>query len=76
MRAVTEIRLYWAVNIQVPRRLHAMLENLLEVLPAPRGPALREELSLIQRSVHRGFQDQEDQVRAETGNTQWVGGAR
>ncbi len=74
--AVTEIRLYGAGSIQVPRRLHAMLENLLEVLPAHRGPALREQLNLIQRSVHRGFLDQEDQDRAEIGDTQGVGGAR
>ncbi len=74
--AVTEIRLYGAGSIQVPRRLHAMLENLIEVLPAHRTPALREQLSLIQRSVHRGFQDHEDQVRADTGDTQGVGGAR
>ncbi len=74
--AVTEIRLYGAGSIQVPRRLHAMLENLQEVLPAHRAPALRGQLNLIQRSVHRGFQDQEDQDRAEIGDTQGVGGAR
>jgi uncharacterized membrane protein len=74
--AVTEIRLYGAGSIQVPRCLHAMLENLIEVLPAHRAPALREQLGLIQRSVHRGFQDYEDQVRAETGDTQGMGGAR
>ncbi len=74
--AVTEIRQYGAGSIQVPRRLHAMLENLLGVLPAHRAPALREQLNLIQRSVHRGFPDQEDQDRAEIGDTQGVGGAR
>ncbi len=74
--AVTEIRLYGAGSIQVPRRLHAMLENLMEVLPSVRTPALREQLSLLDRSVHRGFPDHEDQVRAETGDSQGVGGAR
>lgn len=74
--AVTEIRLYGAGSMQVPRRLRAMLENLIQVLPAVRAPALREQLSLLDRSVHRGFPDREDQVRAETADYQGVGGAR
>jgi len=74
--AVTEIRLYGAGSIQVPRCLRAMLESLIEVLPPSRTPALREELNLLQRSVQRGFQDREDQVFAETADTQGVGGAR
>jgi uncharacterized membrane protein len=74
--AVTEIRLYGAGSIQVPRRLRAMLESLIEILPPSRTPVLREELSLVQRSVQRGFQDREDQVFAETADSQGVGGAR
>lgn len=74
--AITEIRLYGTGSIQVPRRLRAMLENLLDVLPASRAPQLREELSLLERSAHRDFRDREDQVLAETGDSQGVGGAR
>jgi uncharacterized membrane protein len=74
--AVTEIRLYGVGNIQVPRRLRAMLESLIEVLPPSRTTALREELSLLERSVQRGFQDLEDQVFAGIADSQGVGGAR
>jgi uncharacterized membrane protein len=74
--AVTEIRLYGAGNIQVPRRLRAMLERLIEVLPPGRAPALREQLSLVERSVQRAFEDVEDQRRADTPDVQGVGGAR
>jgi len=74
--AVTEIRLYGAGSIQVPRRLTAMMEKLIEVLPTIRSPALREQLILLERSVQRGFPDSEDQRRAETADVQGVGGAR
>ncbi len=74
--AVTEIRLYGAGSIQVPRRLRAMLDSLIEALPPSRIPALREELNLIQRSVDREFRDHEDQVFADTADSQGVGGAK
>ena len=74
--AVTEIRLYGAGSMQVPRRLRAMLENLIQILPSVRAPALREELNLLDRSAQRGFSDHEDQVRAETADYQGVGGGR
>jgi uncharacterized membrane protein len=74
--AVTEIRLYGAGSIQVPRRLRAMLEKLIEVLPPGRAPALREQLSLLERSVQRAFEDLEDQRRADIPDVQGVGGAR
>ena len=45
--ACREIRLYGAANFQVARRLRAMLENLLRVLPEARAPALHEELELL-----------------------------
>ena len=74
--AVTEIRLYGAGSIQVPRRLRALLESLIEVLPPSRAPVLQEELTHLQHSVQRGFQGQEDQNFAATADTQGVGGAR
>ena len=42
--AVTEIRHFGASSIQVARRLRAMLEDLIAVLPAVRRPALEAEL--------------------------------
>jgi uncharacterized membrane protein len=74
--AVSEIRLYGANSIQVPRRLRAMLEYLIESLPAPRAPALRKELQLLDKAVKREFQDAADLERVTTGDRQGVGGSK
>lgn len=72
--AVSEIRLYGANSIQVPRRLRAMLENMIEVLPASRTPALREELALLHNAVEREHTDAVGRKQAEIGDRQGVGG--
>ncbi len=72
--AVTEIRQYGRDSIQIVRRLRAMLENLIETLPARRAPLLRLELSLIEASAKRAFLDLYDQALAETGDLQGMGG--
>jgi uncharacterized membrane protein len=46
-----EIRLYGAENFQLARRLPAMLQNLEQALPEARGPALRLELDLLDRTI-------------------------
>ncbi len=48
-----EIRLYGAENFQIARRLRAMLEDLMRVLPETRAPALREELELLDKTLER-----------------------
>ena len=73
--AVSEIRLFGAQTFQVPRRLRAMLEHLIEVLPAPRAPALRRELALLHSAVERAFPETEDRLLAETGDQQGLGGS-
>ena len=72
--AVTEIRQYGRDSIQIMRRLRAMLENLIETLPAKRAPMLQLELSLLQASAKRMFVDLYDQALAETGDLQGMGG--
>jgi uncharacterized membrane protein len=72
--AVTEIRQFGGGSMQVVRRLRAMLENLCEVLPAERTVLLREELALLRRSAERSFPEPEDLVRANTSDSQGVGG--
>jgi uncharacterized membrane protein len=72
--AVTEIRHFGGTSIQVARRLRAMLENLMEVLPAERRALLRNELALLQRSAGRCFPEPEDQALAEISDLQGVGG--
>lgn len=72
--AVTEIRHYGRDSIQIMRRLRAMLENLIDTLPARRAPLLRQELRLLESSAKRMFPDLDDQTLAETGDLQGMGG--
>ncbi len=71
--AVTEIRHFGGESIQVARRLRAMLENLIQTLPATRAAALRPELDLLKRSAERYFSEPEDRAMAEVGDFQGVG---
>jgi uncharacterized membrane protein len=72
--AVTEIRQFGGTSIQVARRLRAMLENLIEVLPTERTPLLLDELTLLQRSAGRSFPEREDQALADVSDLQGMGG--
>ena len=71
--AVTEIRHFGASSMQVARRLQAMIEHLLRVLPEARQAALRQELALLQRSIERMFPDEEDRAHARIGDLQGLG---
>jgi len=73
--AVFEIRQFGAASIQVPRRLRAMLEALIESLPAHRAPPLSRELSILRRSTERSFPDPEDRALADAGDPLGMGGA-
>lgn len=75
MLAVSEIRQYGAGSLQVDRRLRALLNHLIEVLPEARRPPLREELRLLGNAVQRGFHDEEDCKRAAIDDYQGVGGS-
>jgi uncharacterized membrane protein len=72
--AVTEIRQYGGDSIQVMRRLKAMLDNMIEILPEKRAPLLRLELSVLTATSKRMFVDVYDQSLAETGDLQGMGG--
>lgn len=72
--AITEIRQFGAASIQVNRRLRAMLENLIQVLPESRSRLLRGELNLLRRSAERFFTEPEDRAMAEVSDSQGVGG--
>jgi uncharacterized membrane protein len=72
--AVTEIRHFGAESIQIARRLRAMLENLLQILPEPRAALLRREVALLHRSAERFFSEPEDRAMAEISDFQGVGG--
>jgi len=70
----SDIRHYGASNLQVARRLRALLESLMEVLPESRVPALRREWQLLDRSVQRLFPFAEDLALARTPDPQGLGG--
>ena len=74
--AVTEIRHFGGASIQIARRLRAMLCNLIETLPQERIPALTRELTLLERSAARYFNEAEDHALAAVGDLQGVGGGR
>ena len=74
--AVTEIRDYGAASVQVCRRLRALLDNLLAALPDSCRPSLRVELGLLDEAVEREFGDAPRRARAQTADSQGVGGRR
>ena len=71
--ACREIRFYGAENFQVARRLRAMLENLEQVLPPARGPALLKELDLLDQTMVRLNMLPDDLALARTPDLQGLG---
>jgi uncharacterized membrane protein len=72
--AVTEIRQFGGMSIQVARRLRAMLSDLIQTLPEERTRQLRKELDLLDRSTKRFFVEPEDLALAGETDFQGVGG--
>ena len=68
-----EIRFYGAENYQVARRLRAMLENLAQVLPEARKPALLHELVLLDRTLERLDMLPDDLALARMADLQGLG---
>jgi|SoiMethySBSTD1v2_1073268.scaffolds.fasta_scaffold03473_10 uncharacterized membrane protein len=73
--AFSEIRQYGAGNFQIARRVRATLETLMQTLPAPRIPALRQQLELLDRAVERCYLFPEDVALARVPDSQGLGGA-
>jgi uncharacterized membrane protein len=71
---VTEIRHYGANSVQIMRRLRAMLEELIRILPPERSPLLQAQLDLLHTSVRRQFSDLPDREQAEVPDSQGLGG--
>jgi len=71
--AVTEIRLYGATSPETSRRLCAMLEHLLEVVPAERARPIEEEMALLVSTIERSFADPADRRRAAVADRQGFG---
>jgi uncharacterized membrane protein len=73
--AFTEIRNCGAQNMQIARRLRAMIENLMQTLPKHRHAILRRELTLLNREIEKYFVYPEDLALARVGDSQGLGGA-
>jgi uncharacterized membrane protein len=72
--AFTEIRAYGASNVQIVRRLRAMIENLKATLPSHRQNELQHEASLLDREAKRLFVYPEDLALAGIADSQGLGG--
>lgn len=72
--AFSEIRMFGISSVQIPRRLRAMLEHLLEVMPEARKPALLEELKLLDSAVEQAYPAGIMRSRAMTADRQGLGG--
>ena len=73
--ACSEIRACGAGSVQVPRRMRAMLENLVGTLPPQRHRALEEQLDLLDRSLPDLYRLPEDLALARVPDSQGLGGA-
>ena len=74
--AFTEIRMCGAQNMQIARRLRAMIENLIHTLPKHRHAILKRQLALLDRDNKKHFAAPEgDLALAQVADTQGLGGA-
>jgi hypothetical protein len=71
----SEIRQYGSSSIQVVRRLHAMIENVLPTFPEDRALALRRQRQLLDRPLRKLYLFPEDVALARTPDSQGLAGA-
>ena len=73
--ACTEIRACGAANVQIARRLRAMLDNLIASLPSYRHAALLAERERLDRVIETLYPVPADLALARIGDTQGLGGS-
>src|SRR6516162_2827549 len=74
--AFDEIRFYGATSIQVMRRMKALVNGLISILPEERQPVLRHWQERLQLTVVRSFPDQENKLEASAEDRQGLGSTR
>ena len=72
----TEIRACGAANVQIARRLRAMLENLMATLPARRHAVLDAERRRLNLAIASLYAIPEDRELAGIADSQGLGGSR
>jgi uncharacterized membrane protein len=73
--ACVEVRACGANSVQIARRLRAMLEDLLRLLPAHRHSVLREQLALLDRAIEPLYPLEADLALARAPDVQGLGGS-
>jgi uncharacterized membrane protein len=73
--ACNEIRYCGASNVQIARRMRAMLDNLVASLPSHRHPALLEERHRLDRMLESFYRIPEDLALARVADSQGLGGS-
>ena len=68
-----EVRFYGSTSVQVMRRMNALIQNLLEVLPPDRHPALRHWEERLEGTVERSFSDRTEKQDASVADRQGLG---
>ena len=71
--ALDEIRFCGANSVQVMRRMKALINNLLKVLPAERHAALRHWEERLLATIRRTFADAEEKQEASVADRQGLG---
>ena len=74
MLGLTEIREYGCTDIQVMRRMRAMLEELRDEVRPEHRPAVEEELARLDVTINQTFANSVDLDRANTADPQGIGG--
>jgi uncharacterized membrane protein len=74
--ATNEIRACGASSVQIARRMRALLENLLDTLPAHRHPPVAAEIALLDRAIDAAYPFPEDRALARVADVQGLGGSR
>jgi uncharacterized membrane protein len=72
--AFSEIRGYGSNNLQIVRRLRAMIDNSLATLPRHCQAALEEQRSLLDRAIEAQFKEPEQLSLARMPDSQGLGG--
>jgi uncharacterized membrane protein len=71
--AATELRIYGASNPQVTRRLRAMYDQLLRVVPTERAEALRHEVAMLEATLESAWASPLDRAIAGASDLQGFG---
>ena len=71
--ALDEIRAYGADSVQVMRRMNALIQNLIAVLPPERHAALRHWERRLEGSIARSFPDADEKRDASVADRQGLG---